>query len=134
MVPPGPGDGQLKMENSATVGMRFRPKATMMRIHDGLTDGQAQAETVRFRGVERLEETIHIRRQSDAFIVNGDLHLVPMQCRLDKKPTHVGLLIGHRVSPVEDEVQHQLLQLYSIACDRRQVRLQFAHDFEHCAR
>ena len=100
MVPPGLGDGQFEVENGATLRVRLRPKAAVMRVHDGPADGQSHAETLGFGGVERLEEPLHIRRQSAALIPNGGSHPVLVQRRLEMKPARAGRIGGHGVAPL----------------------------------
>jgi hypothetical protein len=50
-------------------GIRCRPKAPAMRLHNGATDLQSHAHAVRFGGVERIEESVYcFRTKADTAI------------------------------------------------------------------
>ena len=106
------------MKDSSAIRVRFCPEAAVVGGHDGPTDGQAQPQALRFGAVERLEETIGIRRQPGALIANGGLYPAMVELSLKMEPSHAGLGGGHGVSAVDNEVQHELLELHAITRDR----------------
>src|SRR5262245_38287811 len=68
--------GKEAVQSRAAAGMIFRPAAAAVRCNDRLRDRQPEAEPVRFRGHERLEQALdQLRRDAGTAVADGNVHM-----------------------------------------------------------
>jgi hypothetical protein len=107
----------------------WRPTSGPMLFNDGTAYRQTYADTMGFRGEERIENLIHRqRRQPNAGIADGhrDLSILRWLQLYSELPCPVPVV--HRLDAVDHEVHQNLLQLHAVSCDLRQSFHQLCAD------
>src|SRR5437879_3551601 len=95
----------------------------MMTLDDGATDGQANPHTVAFSRVERIEELVHrLRFQTRPRVLHSQTNAIAfVSFGSDHQLPWTVLDVAHRVRGVQEQVQHHLLKLDTIAYNWREV-------------
>lgn len=115
--------GQGELEDGAMARALGRPQPATMRLDDGAANRQAHPHATGLGAVERLEDAFQVRgvnaragilyRKQDAVGVrSGGTDQQLLRAIVDH---------AHRFRGVQDKVQNDLLQLYTIAHDGGQV-------------
>ena len=102
-----------------------------MTLDDGAADRQAHAQSVRLRRHEGIEDRFElVGRDSGAVVLNFDQHVrcAVQTCAHDQPPCAGGPGSVHGAEGIDHQVQHDLLQLDTVASDRADVRRQIEVD------
>src|SRR6185369_17971090 len=92
---------------------------------DRYADRQTEADTAGFGRDERGKDPLDIfLRNAAADIGDGNLHAAGVGSVRMQSYFPAGADVCHRVGPVHDQIEQDLLQLDAVALDRRQVRSQ----------
>src|SRR5258706_14143999 len=109
-------------KDSATRHIRARPQSAAVRFDDRTADRQAHPQTVRFRGVERLEHALEsLRREAWTRISHLDCHAIRFVTGADEQFPLLFADVAHRFDGIDDQVKQYLLQLDTISLDTRQT-------------
>src|SRR6478752_1220327 len=99
------------------------PHSPVVSLDDGLHDRQTQAQALRLRGEERLEEVwLNIRGQSRPVVAHCNLDLLAPNLRSDGD-VRIRRRRG-RIERVDQEIHHDLLKLNGITGDRWYARIE----------
>ena len=101
-----------------------------MILDDGAADKEPDPHSVRFRGVEGVEELVHsLRIEPDSYILHSQTHSIPfVSFGPDHQLSRTILDAPHRVRGVQEQVEDDLLKLDAIARDRREVSASSAEE------
>src|ERR1044072_5871634 len=115
--------GEMKRRAAEQAG-RLRPDPAAMAGDDRMADGKANAHSVRLGAEEGLEQPIgHLRRQARAAVLDGDLHLLPVELP-GADPETADRSAGHRLDRVANEVEDHLLDLDAVDDDAVDGRIE----------
>lgn len=96
-----------------------------MTFHDIAADGQADAKSGLFGGVEAFEYSLaHLRRNAGTGIFHADDNPVVHLRGRDFDQREGNVLAGKFLDGVENEIDHHLLDLHPVDEDIRQAVLQ----------
>src|ERR1700752_4069984 len=95
-----------------------------MGLDDGAADRQSDSHSIVFRCVESFKESGgNFRWEADSHIPNAKAYSISFFIMLcsDEQLSRAVLDTRHRVRSISQQVENDLLELNTIACDRRQV-------------
>src|ERR1700752_5531546 len=116
--------GQCELKRAARPGIARGPYAAVMLLDDRPADRQSDAQAVRLRREEGVEQPVDIFwLDTDAGILDRNKHLIgPVLARSNQKfATAVGHG-SHGLDAVHQKIHYGLLQLNSVAINRRERR------------
>src|ERR1700723_1750767 len=95
----------------------------MMTLNNGTADEQAHPHSLTPGRIESVEELLHVLQcNAHARILYGQAHaIVFVSFGSDEQLPWTGINAAHRVRGIAKQVEDDLLQLNSIACDRREI-------------
>src|SRR5437773_12158548 len=105
--------GNGKSKRGAGPVVRFSPQTTTVLFDDGTADGQSDAHATALSGVEGLEDLVHgMGLEAHADILHRQAHTIAfIAFSSDQELSRTIVHAGHRVGPVAEQVQDDLLQL-----------------------
>ena len=110
-------------ERGAAVIPVFGPDPPIVRLDNGARDGQPHPHAFGFAGEERLEDLVQVVfRNSWPMIRHGEFGKVLGARALNADDAVFGRCIPHRVDPIHNKVQNDLLKLNAVAEDRKRLR------------
>src|SRR5580658_7684895 len=91
--------------------IRCCPQSTVMTFDNGTTDGESDAHTVIFRGVERFKESIgSLRVEPDSHILHRQTHAIVSVCFGSDQQLALAIVDGtHCIRCVPEQIQNDLL-------------------------
>jgi hypothetical protein len=94
-----------------------------MRLDDGAANRQAHTQAAEFGRIEGVKDVIQISQvHSGSGILNRDDHKIRLcPCGADQQMAGAPVTRAYCFDGVDDQIQDHLLQLDSIAIDRRQI-------------
>src|SRR3984893_2649670 len=101
----------------------FRPQAALMSFNDRVTDCQPHSHALGLRGEEAFEDAVPVcwvKTNTGIRHVDGDVALI-VELRADRQDTWAVSDRTHRVDPVHDQVENDLLQLDPVSHDGRKL-------------
>src|SRR5204863_2254807 len=103
---------------------------TQVRFHNRTADGQSKAKAIRLCGLERLKQFGElVRVNAGSAVAHLNLNQTGFELsRANGDPPLALRNLVHRVERVQHEIQHDLLQLDSVAPHGTETRIQIERD------
>ena len=123
-------------EHGPLPGLALDGDGAVVLLDDPMSNGEAEAEPLRLRGDEGVEDALQkLRRDPLPFIPDLDFHqgaVRGLEGRGQGETGHnrKGAASGHCLDPVLDEVQKDLGQPILVARDRREARIIVADNLD----
>ena len=120
----------MEIERRPAAGIIGSPQGPPMSFHNGPADRKAHPHPPRFGRIERLKNPVKILLvEPRPEIPHRDFYgLLIRQFRPDEKVPETGVGMNHRVRPIQNQVQDDLLQLDPVSRHGGKIRGQFSRD------
>src|SRR5215469_8833036 len=112
------GNGERESGTGSVVCLR--PETAVMPLDDGATDGEPDTHAVGLRGVESVEQLVHVLGvDALAGVPHAHAHTIAgLAFGSDQQLPRAVVHVSHRVGGVAEQIQDDLLELDPIAGDR----------------
>src|ERR1700719_774442 len=110
----GPGEGEP--EDHSVGRARLSPQSASMSFNDRTGYGEAHSSAASFGGVKGMEDLVQVLlTRPNSGVFHRNMHTSGIRSRFNAQFPSVVLNGLHRLDGVDDQIEHDLLELHAIS-------------------